>query len=386
VKQFCRSMGLAAPFVFVSLLASAQDISPEELPSTDTMMQRIISRDVGACFRPLELRNADMKPQQSSGTNPVGANPVLARRVVVAIDGSGSMRAMIGGERKIDAARREAIAFVRGLDPAVDLAVVVFGHRGSARLEGRAESCGQGGAETVLKSGPGQRDAAIDALSRVQANGWTPLAAAIAEASNAFVEGAADGEQVVYVISDGVETCGGNPVAEARKLRQAQIRAVVNIIGFDVSARERAALAEVSAAGGGQYLDAKTTDDLGRVLRERLENSHRALTSRLSANHAQLTNTLAANHAINTTRICVQNVINTERLEMNRMLAVAAREKRLEADLRTAVQDQITARHARLNAELRTYVEAIGTANETQATRIREGLAEALRLPPRRTP
>ena len=37
------------------------------------------------------------------------------------------------------------------------------------------------------------------------------------------------GEQVIYVVSDGEETCGGDPVAVARRINSGRTRAVVNV-------------------------------------------------------------------------------------------------------------------------------------------------------------
>ena len=42
---------------------------------------------------------------------------------------------------------------------------------------------------------------------------------------------------IVYIVSDGVETCDGDPVAAAKLLQADNIQAQVNIIGFDVDYR-----------------------------------------------------------------------------------------------------------------------------------------------------
>ena len=71
-------------------------------------------------------------------------------------------------------------------------------------------------------------DAVLDAVAAVQAlepAGWTPLADALAAAGAQLAPSDTAGEQVVYVVSDGEETCGGDPVAEARALHDGDIRA-----------------------------------------------------------------------------------------------------------------------------------------------------------------
>jgi D-amino-acid dehydrogenase/Ca-activated chloride channel family protein len=69
-------------------------------------------------------------------------------------------------------------------------------------------------------------------------------------------------QNIVYVVSDGVETCGGDPVEAAKALNQSDIQAVVNIIGFDVDDAGQKALKAVADAGKGTYATATTGADL----------------------------------------------------------------------------------------------------------------------------
>ncbi len=71
---------------------------------------------------------------------------------------------------------------------------------------------------------------------------------------------------VVYLISDGEETCGGDPVAAAKALNGSGVNAIVNVIGFDVDAETRAQLEAISEAGGGKYFAAKDSAALAKHL------------------------------------------------------------------------------------------------------------------------
>lgn len=92
------------------------------------------------------------------------------------------------------------------------------------------------------------------ALDQFQATGWTPVASAIQQAKE-DLESEASGqtENLVYVVSDGKETCGGDPVKEAKKLNRSNIQAVVNIIGFDVNDEGQRQLKQAAQAGGVSY-------------------------------------------------------------------------------------------------------------------------------------
>lgn len=111
------------------------------------------------------------------------------------------------------------------------------------------------------------------ALNRFQPNGWTPLAKAIEDSAQDFGQQTEPGtKNVIYVVSDGKETCDGDPVQAAKKLNQSQIQAIVNIIGFDVKNEEQKALKEIAAAGQGEYIRADTPEQLQRELeREAME-------------------------------------------------------------------------------------------------------------------
>ena len=60
-------------------------------------------------------------------------------------------------------------------------------------------------------------------------------------------------ENIIYVVSDGIETCGGDPVKAAQAAAISGYRAIVNIIGFDVDNAGQRALKKVAKAGGGKY-------------------------------------------------------------------------------------------------------------------------------------
>lgn len=91
-----------------------------------------------------------------------------------------------------------------------------------------------------------------------------PLLVAAAEAD--VSEGVEAPASRVILISDGIETCDGDPVASAAALQDLGIDVVVDVVGFDIDAADRAALAAVADITGGTYYDAQTGAALGEVL------------------------------------------------------------------------------------------------------------------------
>jgi len=187
-----------------------------------------------------------------------------ARNILVALDSSGSMAGRLGGERKIDAAKRAAIDFLNALPVEINSGLIVYGHRGNNHADGRAVSCA--GVEELYPLGPHRPGDLVQAIASFEPRGWTPLASAIRLGGDSLSRQDEPGKaNVMYVVSDGLETCGGDPVSAARSLRQLNIRTVVNIIGFQVGNREQAALRAIAQAGGGEFFHAETGEQLRRI-------------------------------------------------------------------------------------------------------------------------
>jgi hypothetical protein len=67
----------------------------------------------------------------------------------------------------------------------------------------------------------------------------------------------------VVLITDGMETCHCDPVAEAAKLAEmGHLQGGVDVIGFGLHREEMAAVAEIAKAGRGEFLNAETVGKL----------------------------------------------------------------------------------------------------------------------------
>ena len=178
----------------------------------------------------------------------------LTGEAIVAIDSSGSMAARSGTGSKMDEARAAVGQFVAALPHGARAGVLVFGDAGDNTPSGKGASCA---ADPRFVYGPAAVDGAAvaRALDGLRPAGWTPLAAAIRGAAARFSP-SATGRRTLFVVSDGAETCGGDPVAAARDAHGTG-RVTVDVIGFGVgSPTEVAALRRVAAGGGGSYRDA----------------------------------------------------------------------------------------------------------------------------------
>jgi hypothetical protein len=204
-------------------------------------------------------------PEHPSGRPQI----VLADNVAVelVLDTSGSMLESIGRERRIDVAKRVLVDLVsQDLPSELPVALRVFA--------GRCES------ELLMPLGPLDAPSMIDAIREreVPRRAATPLAAAIEEVADDLA--GASGPRVVVVLTDGRESCKGDPEAAVQGLVDAGFDVRVNIVGFALeNRRDRRAMAELAELGGGEYFDARRADELEEALSAAISMPYRILDS-----------------------------------------------------------------------------------------------------------
>jgi len=190
--------------------------------------------------------------------------------VEILLDASGSMAGRVSGGVKMDLAKKAIHDFVSKLPEGAQVALRVYGHKGSNQQKDKELSCKS--TEVVYPLGAYDESSFQKSLDKFRPTGWTPLAAAIEQAKSDLSGKTGEKvENIIYVVSDGIETCGGDPVKAAKELHQSEIQAIVNIIGFDVDNEGQRALKKVAEAGGGKYTTVNTGEDLRKHLEEEYE-------------------------------------------------------------------------------------------------------------------
>ncbi len=98
----------------------------------------------------------------------------------------------------------------------------------------------------------------------MQPKGMTPIAYTLEQAVNDFF--GMTGKNIIVLVSDGEETCGGDPLAMADYIVSLGIGLKVYVVGFDVSSKEQ--LEEIALRTGGHYYDARNAIELGQALKQ----------------------------------------------------------------------------------------------------------------------
>lgn len=181
-------------------------------------------------------------------------------RFAFILDASDSMNLPHNGITKFAFAQEALVQVVAELVEGTTFAVVTFGHRVPKAQQ--AASCRDIELLVPFKAYTVAERPGIQAKIRgLKAMGKTPLAGSLR-----FVAGQVPAPARVVLLTDGEETCGGDPVSEARKLAAAGY--TVDVVALGVTAKEEAALRSIAAAGNGKFILVKDPAELPALFRE----------------------------------------------------------------------------------------------------------------------
>lgn len=193
----------------------------------------------------------------------VPGNDAAKPAIEVILDASGSMGARLpDGTPRIEAALNTLLGLVsEGIEEGTPFALRAFGHV-------TPSTCEQ---ELVVPLEPLDRESTLQAIAGIEPKllSQTPIADALRAAADDLAS--AGGPIAIVLITDGEESCGGDPEAALTELRAAGIDVTLSIVSLaldDAAASERfARLAEI---GNGAYTDVGNPAELAAAIRASL--------------------------------------------------------------------------------------------------------------------
>jgi hypothetical protein len=202
----------------------------------------------------VEVRTGEFK--ESEPTKPQKQN-----NMVLIFDSSGSMAQMVGGKKKIDIAKEATWNFINKMNGSnINLSIIVYGHKGSNSPSQKALSCT--GIDEVYYMNSIHAEVAKGKVNAFQPTGWTPIANSFKKAAEILSKYQGDAyNNSILLISDGKETCDGNPINVAKELKNSGMNVTANVIGFDVGGEDEKQLQEIAKNGAGEYFPAKSVAD-----------------------------------------------------------------------------------------------------------------------------
>ncbi len=189
------------------------------------------------------------------------------------LDASNSMNEKLAdGELKIDAAKRVLCGLIDNIASERKEANVGLRIYGANFTPDMSKQKGCLDSELVAPITTINADLIKKEVMAAEATGYTPIAYSLEMASQDFSQGEENNNMIVLV-SDGLETCGGDPVMVAKELKAKGYHIKVYSIGFDVDSETRKQLEAIALATDGAYYDAKNADQLKKSLEEIKERS-----------------------------------------------------------------------------------------------------------------
>ncbi|MBT6210187.1 MAG: VWA domain-containing protein [Woeseia sp.] len=195
-------------------------------------------------------------------TEEVPAGAALAVEII--FDASGSMAAWLGDQTKLALAKDALRAAAEGLDN--ERLLVAFRAYGFDEALAKTAEASCPNTELLMPfSNSGQAADVTQRADELVAYGYTPIARSL-ELAGQDLSAVAAARRMIILISDGEETCDGDPQAVARALKAQGIDLQTHVVGFDLDEVARVQMSEIAREGGGNYYDANNGAELGENL------------------------------------------------------------------------------------------------------------------------
>ena len=185
--------------------------------------------------------------------------------VALILDASGSMNEKLNGNvTKLTAAKNAVLQLVGTLPKDMRMSFQAYG----LQFGLKDKNCND--IQKLVEFGPLSENApAIAAATKsLAAKGYTPITRALTLAAQDIAGEYGATTRTIILVSDGKETCSADPCEAARALAKADVKLVIDTVGFGVDDPAREQLQCVARVARGTYFDAKDAEGLTQVLKK----------------------------------------------------------------------------------------------------------------------
>ncbi len=158
-----------------------------------------------------------------------------AVRVLILLDGSGSMKEAWAGSTRWEVAKDllfKTVDSVQRQNPNVEFGIRIFGHQSPHR----DKNCRDTRLEVPFAKFNSKQ--VKETLQRTQPQGWTPIAYTLQQAAGDFTV-QPNIHNAIILITDGLETCGGDICAAGKALQEKRISLKPYVIGLGLKESEK---------------------------------------------------------------------------------------------------------------------------------------------------
>lgn len=194
----------------------------------------------------------------------IAAPASAGQSIALILDASGSMNARLPeGQTRIQAAKAAVSEIVGKLPEDVRLSLRAYGHQSPTAKHDCRDTELLVGFDGLAVNKP----AILAKTKEIKAQGYTPITYVLKLAAEDVGKEEAK-PRIVILVSDGKETCEGDPCATAKALADADASLVVHTIGFAVDVAAKYQLQCVARVARGRYFDADSAGKLAAALGE----------------------------------------------------------------------------------------------------------------------
>lgn len=183
-------------------------------------------------------------------------------RILFVLDGSGSMEATWDNKQsRMDVAKQILMRLVDSLrvNPDLELALRAYGHQ-FVRAQNNCQ-------DSKLEVGFAKKNhrEIISKIKEVKPRGVTPITYALAQAAKDFPSSPGY-RNILILITDGVESCGGDPCSVSTELQRKGVFLRPFIIGLGLKSGD-------ALACMGKYIDSENASTFNKILNKSIESS-----------------------------------------------------------------------------------------------------------------
>lgn len=178
-------------------------------------------------------------------------------KIIFVLDASGSMWGQVAGEAKIISAKTVLKKAINDLPDDSEVGLIAYGHR----KKGDCEDI-----ETLSPLKAIDKTGLSEKIDGLDAKGKTPITESLRKAIAEVKALNTDETVKIVLVSDGLETCDGDPCKLVKEAKEAGVKITVHVIGFDTGKLNVSQLECIAQAGDGIYLNADNAAELGTAL------------------------------------------------------------------------------------------------------------------------
>ena len=196
------------------------------------------------------------------------------RTVLIVFDASASMEDKISGETKIHIAKRVLEDVITKAEPGINIGLRVYG---ASKPTGNPYfDCSD--SKLLVIAATSNRRSIIAEIYKILPRGFTPITYSLSQAVQDLAP--YKGEKSIILISDGLETCGGDPCQLSQTLAGGNIGLKIDVVGFGVKDDWEAQqqLMCIALNTNGKYFSAENDAELTSGLSESI---NKAVTGRI---------------------------------------------------------------------------------------------------------